>query len=278
MHKFRSRILSSLNIHNGEYMKSLMKLCVVCTLVLLPASVWAVFPLDVEETATQGKGKFLFELAGDHVKDGSFASTQLAGIITGGLGLRTDLALKAPYLMLNPSPETGSNASGIGDARLKVKHQLFENEVKQSMAYEIFTDLPTGDVTKGLGTNIIYWGVRLMDSQVCHDNIFHLNVGYEVDGRDLKASHWRRNYSLFAGLAAEHRLTGSFRLLAEIKVEDHNKVDKNTGIGSSSLPVTFLAGFMYDISRSWYVDLGVRAGLNNDAEDVAALAGTAWRF
>lgn len=268
-------------------MKNFVTICVVCAL-LLPGASWAAHPLEMEDTATEGKGNYLLEITGDYVKDGSFKSTRLTGIITGGLGERTDLSLEVPYLMLNPSPVTDKNASGKGDARIKVKHQLFENEVKQSMAFEIYADLPTGDDVKGLGTNNVVWGFMLMDSQECHDNILHVNIGYDVLGRDMKAGHFSRNYALFAGLAVEHKFTESFRLLTEIKAENRKESETITDLSvfpiiitetsTYSRPVTLLAGFVYDISKSWYVDLGVRTGLNSYAEDVAVLAGSAWRF
>jgi hypothetical protein len=256
--------------------------------LLLPGAAWAYHPLEVEDSATEGKGNYLFEMTGDYVKDGSFKSTKLTGIITGGLGEHTDLSLEVPYLMLRPSPETDKNASGKGDVRLKVKHQIFENEVKQSMAYEVYADLPTGDDVKGLGTNNLVWGARLIDSQECHDNIFHVNIGYEVVGRDFKAGHFARDYTLFAGLALEHKLSESFRFVTEIRAVSQKETEKSTTISNFTIvetetslysrPVTLLGGFVYDISKSWYVDLGLRVGLNHYAEDVAVLAGTAWRF
>ena len=272
-------------------MKNFVTVCVLCAFMLLPKAAWASHPLEVEDTATEGKGNYLLELTGDYVKDGSANATKLTGIVTGGVGERTDLSVEVPYLMLNPSPVTEKDASGKGDVRIKLKHQLFENEVKQSMAYEVYTDLPTGDDIKGLGTNNVDWGFLLMDSQECHDNVFHVNIGYQVNGRDMKSGKFTRNYSLFAGLALEHKLTESFRFLTEIRAESQKTTKKETEILSLfpfvveeretslySRPVTLLAGFIYDISKSWYVDLGVRAGLNSYADDVVVLAGTAWRF
>jgi hypothetical protein len=140
------------------------------------------------------------------------------------------------------------------------------------MAYELMVDMPIGDVDKGLGTNNIVWGATLIDTQECHNNAFHLNVGYDVYGRNMKKWHYATNYAVRFGLAAEHKYTESFRFLTEISGE-HREVAEVT-----SSPFRFLAGAIYDISKSWYVDLGMRAGLNKYAEDYSVLAGTAWRF
>jgi hypothetical protein len=253
-------------------MRDFLRGCIVCALVLLPATVWAGHPLEVEDTYTEGKGNYLLELTDDYVKDNSFRSTKLNSIITAGAGEHTDFSLEVPYLTLNPSPVTDTYASGMGDIRLKVKHQIFENEVKQSMGYLLYTDLPTGDSDKGLGTNNVIWGFKIMEQQGCCSNIYHLNVGYEVNGRDLKSIKTGNDYTINYGLAIEHKLTESFRFLSELAGENRREE------GVYSRPFTFLAGFIYDVSRSWYVDLGARAGLNKYAEDYSVRAGTGVRF
>ena len=251
---------------------------IICLLMLTPTAVWATHPLGVEDTGTEGKGNFLLELTGDYVKDSSLKETREAAIITAGAGKHTDLSLEVPYLLLDPSPVTGEKASGKGDVRFKLKHQIFENEVKQSMAYLLYADLPTGDHIKGLGTNNVVWGVTLINTQECHNNAFHLNVGYEVRGRDMKKWHFAQDYAFKFGLAAEHKLKESFRFLTEFSGESRKETDVENDTQSYSRPFTVLAGFIYDVSKSWYVDLGVRAGLNKYAEDYSVLAGTAWRF
>ncbi len=246
--------------------------CIICMLMLMPATVWAAHPLEVEDTGTEGRGNFLFELNGDYSKDNLLKSTTLTSIITAGAGEHVDLSLEVPYRKLDPSPVTDEFASGKGDLRLKLKQQIFENEVKQSMAYEITVALPTGDVDKGLGTNNVVLGVKLIDTQVCHNNAFHLNVGYDIFGRDIKKRHFATNYAVRFGLAAEHKFTESFRFMTEISGENREEAEV------TSRPFRFLAGVIYDISKSWYVDLGMRAGLNKYAEDYTGLASTAWRF
>jgi hypothetical protein len=153
-----------------------------------------------------------------------------------------------------------------------LKQQIFENEVKQSMAYEVYADMPTGDEKKGLGTNNIVWGVKLIDTQECGNNAFHLNVGYGVFGRNVKKWHYATNYAVLFGLAAEHKFSDSFRILTEISGEHREEAEV------TSSPFRVSAGIIYDLSKFWYVDLGMRAGLNKYAEDYAALAGAAWRF
>ncbi len=180
--------------------------------------------------------------------------------------------------MLDPSPTTGIYEQGGGDLRMALKYRLFENEVKQSMGFRIYSGIPTGDANKNLGVDHYVIGFELMDQQECGNNIFHASVGYESIDRDLSKFHFFNDYAFRFGLAAEHKITESFRFLMEVAGENRRQTDEVTGGRFYSLPVTALVGFTYDISRSWYVDLAGRKGLNKYAEDYAALSGIAWRF
>jgi hypothetical protein len=263
----------------GEFIMGFkIRIIALIALFMAPMSAWAVHPFVVEDTDPQGKGNYLFELNGDSIKDNSMKTTELTGILTVGAGEHTDLSVEVPYLKLNPSPVTDVYSSGKGDVQIRLKHQIFENEVKQSMAYQIYADMPTGDVHKGLGTNNLVWGAKLMDQQVCHDNILHASVGYEVYGRNMKKWHYAENYAFLFGLAVEHRITEKFWLLTELAGESRKESYAATGTQAYSRPFTFMAGFKYDISKSWYVDLAGRAGLNKYAEDNTVLLGTAWKF
>ena len=259
-------------------MRTVIAGCILCILLMVPTGAWAVHPFEVEDTDTQGKGNYLFELNGDYLKDNAFRTTNLTGVITAGASQNTDFSLEVPYLMLNPSVTTDRYEGGIGDILLKLKYRTNENEVKQSSGFEIYTSLPVGSVKKGLGTNNVVTGFQIMDQQGCCDTIYHVSAGYEVVDRDTKRYHFFEDYAFRYGFAVEHKITESFRLLAELAGESRKTTDKESNTWSYSQPFTFMAGFKYDISTSWYVDLAGRAGLNKYAEDYAALAGMGWKF
>jgi len=247
---------------------------VLCGSLFAPAAAWAVHPFQVEDTVTQGAGNFLGEFNADDTKYSSFKRTKLTGVLTAGISDEADLSLEVPYLILNPSSVTGQNERGIGDFQLKLKQRLYENEVNQSFGYQIYTGLPTGDVSDGLGTNNLVLGFKLMDQQICRNNVLHADIGYESFARDMRHWHFAQDYAIQFGLAAEHKLTDAFRALMELVYQIRG--DREIVIGSH--PLTFMAGVKYDVSKSWYLDLAARAGLNRDAEDYTVLAGTAWRF
>jgi Putative MetA-pathway of phenol degradation len=269
-------------------MKNVRGAFVACALLLLSSTaLWAAQTLEINDAATEGYGKYLLELNGDHITNGDFNSTKLNTIMTAGTSEHTELSLEVPYLMLSPSTITGLDEQGLGDMRFRFKQQVNENEVGQALAYELYTDLPTGDQKNGLGTRNVVWGGMLIDTQECHDNAFHVNLGYEIPGRSIKQMHFAENFSILYGVAVEHKFTESFRLVGEIKGERRREVssvtarDIETGIEPAmgySHPLTVMAGMIYDLTDSWYVDLGWRTGLNNDGGEEEVLAGAAWRF
>ncbi len=255
----------------------------ILILVLAPMPVWAIHPFVVEETNTQGTGNFRFELNGDYTKwrNADNKMTNATGIFTAGTGDNTDLTLEVPYLMLNPSPVTDKNEQGIGDALLKAKYKLYENEVKQSLGLQIYTSLPTGDRETGLGTSKLLVGIQVIDQQECRNNIIRVSAGLETLGWELRGWNFAEHYALRYGIALEHKYTESFRLLSELAGEYRrwfNKPYEPVPDEKYTQPATFMAGFRYDLSRSWYIDLAGRAGLNEDAEDYSLLAGMAWKF
>jgi len=264
-------------------MRHVLAGCVLGILILAPLPVWAAHPFTVEETDTQGKGNFRFELNGEYTKyrDGSYKVTDFSGIFTVGTNDDTDLTLEVPYLILNPSQATGQNEQGFGDPLLKVKYRLYENEVKQSMGLQIYTSLPIGDTDTGLGTSKLLMGIQVIDQQECRSNIIRVSIGLETLGWSLRGWNFAEHYALRYGIALEHKFTESFRLLSELAGESRrsfNKPYEPVPEEKYTQPATFMAGFRYDLSKSWYVDLAGRAGLNKDAEDYSALAGTAWKF
>ncbi|MGE5173074.1 MAG: transporter [Betaproteobacteria bacterium] len=250
-------------------MRTVITGCIVFILMLAPASAWAVHPFVVEDTNTQGKGNFLFELNGDYTKDNMFKTTNLTGVFRAGMSKNTDLSLEVPYLMLDPSPVTDQYERGYGDVLLKMKWRIYENEVNQSAGFQFYTGMPTGNVDKGLGTNNVLIGFQLMDQQECRNNVLHVSLSYESF-----VKHFAEDYAIRFGLALERKITGSFRVLAEVAGEIRKEAEGD----HTARPFTFMTGVKYDISKSWYVDLAARAGLNKDAEDYTALAGIAWKF
>jgi hypothetical protein len=138
----------------------------------------------------------------------------------------------------------------------------------------VYLDFPTGNSSKGLGSDNVVIGLKLMDQQGCCSTIYHVSVGYESFAKDLANFDFGVDYAIQFGFALEHKLTETLRLLAELAGKDLKSKEFNY----EARPFTFMAGFKYDITKSWYVDIAARVGLNKDAEDYTTLLGTSLRF
>jgi hypothetical protein len=261
-------------------MRNVTALFILFLFLLIPASGWAAHPFQVEDTDVQGKGNFLFELNGDDTKPKNTSNTvtDLRGVFHAGTGDDTDVTLEVPYLLLDRSPVTDRFEKGVGDVLLKIKYRTNENEVHQSSGFQIYAGFPTGRVDKGMGTDNTLFGIQVMDQQGCCDTIYRVSFAYELVGENVKTQHWAENYAFRFGISLEHKITESFHFQSELFGEDRKTRDARAKTQSYTQPYTFMAGFEYDISKSWYVDLAARAGLSKDAEDYTTLAGTAWRF
>ncbi len=255
-------------------MRAIITAWIIGMLILAPVSAWAVHPFQVEDTDTQGTGNFLLEMNGDYTKYSDLKTTDYSGVLRAGVSESADVFLDAHYLMLNPSQVTDQSEEGFGDSQVGIKQRIYENEVHQSLGYELYTDVPTGNSSKGLGTNNVSVGFKLVDQQGCCSTIYHMSVGYESFVKDMKHLHFGTDSAIQIGFALDHKYTESFHLLAELAGEDLTGEEVVRG----PRPVTFMAGFKYDISKSWYIDLAARLGLNSDAEEYATLVGAALRF
>lgn len=243
--------------------------------IFAPAAAWAVHPFQVEDTDVQGAGNFLFELYGDSTKYNDSRNTTIAGDLHAGVMDSADVSLQVPLLDLSPSPVTGQTENGNGDVQLAFKQRVYKNEVNQSIGYEVYGVLPAGNSSKGLGTNNFVAGFKLMDQQGCCSTIYRVSLGYESFVKDMASFHFADDYAIQLGFAVEHKITESFRLLSELNYEERQGRDN---VDNALYALSIMAGAKYNISKTWYVDVGARAGLNGDAEDYAALVGTAWRF
>jgi len=251
---------------------------VLVILVLVPVLSWASHPFVVENTDMQGKGNHLFETNVDYHKDGELKSTDIDAIFTSGISNRTDIVVEVPYRLLDPSPNTGRYAQGLGNILLKLKQRTYSNEVNQSVAYQTYLEFPTGSTKNGLGRDNVIVGIQLMDQQGCCDTIYHAGIGFETYVKNITRWRFIEYNSLRYGFAVERKIFTSSLLLAEIAGETRVQMSGDAGERKTSNPFTGMLGLKRDMSKTWYLDFAIRIGLNKEAMDNSILAGSAWRF
>ena len=253
-----------------------MRLRVLCSLIavfiLFAGRAFGAHPLITDDTGTQGKGGWQLEINGEFARDDADgARTDTLGvnpaIISYGATDTTDIVLSIPYLFVRTEERGEENEEhGLSDIVLEVKWRFFEHE-GLSLALKPGISLPTGDDDKGLGAGKAAGSLFLISTKEFEKTAVHVNLGYirnENTGGE-KEDLWH------ASVAGERSVAEKLCLVGNIGIE--RKPD-----GSDDHPAFALLGVIYSPSENLDLDLGVKAGLNEAADDFSVLAGITRRF
>ena len=242
----------------------------------------AAHPLITDDTGTQGKGKFLFELNGQtsHETERSGAETntngtakeretELKAAFTYGVIDNVDVILTLPYQWKKTEvgDATASDVSGIADILVEVKWRFFEKD-GLSFAVKPGITLPAGNKDKDLGTGRATGTLYFITTKEIDPWAFHLNLGYKRNENkvDEREDIWH------ASLSGEFKITKKLKLVANIGAE------RNTDKASDTDPAFLLGGFIYTVIENTDIDFGVKGGLNKAEADITYMAGIALRF
>ncbi len=249
-------------------------------LVLVHTPAWATHPLLTDDTGTQGPGGVLVESNVNYLKDNEFRSTALLANITVGIGESVDIEADVPYLWLDPSPTTGRNERGFSDVILKFKHRFYERgdkdgqygKIEQSFAYEVLYSQPIGNEEKGLGAGTSRWAARMISTTEWNAVEIDANLGYESSGSALRRGNFTFDDAVSLSVAAKYERPKPWEPVVELAATRARASDSVTRIE------TALVGLIYEPSEKYYIDAGVRVGLNASSEDYALLAGFGYKF
>ena len=262
-----------------EYGMRLLVLLIMILAVIAPPA-QAMHPLFTDDTETQGPGGVLVESNINYLKDNEFKSIVVPIAVTVGIGETMDAAVEMPYLSLHPSTATGNNEGGLSDVFFRFKHRFYEHEKKsggrnqpeQSLAYQVAFSQPTGSEEKGLGTGTARWGGRLISTTEWESLKINANLSYESSGKALRRGNFSFDDAVSLSIAAEYEQMKPWEPVVELSVFRVKEPDAARRI------VNALVGMIYEPSEHFYVDAGIRIGLNEDSEDYGLLAGFGYKF
>jgi len=263
-----------------KFLKAIFFLAILIHALLTPS--FAAHPLITDDTGTQGKGKFLFELNGQTghgaEKSGAEAGTdvtakeretELKAALTYGVIDNVDVILTVPYQWKKTEvgDATISDASGIADISVEVKWRVFEKN-GLSFAVKPVITIPAGDKDKDLGTGRVTGTMYLITTKEIDPWAFHLNLGYKRNENsvDERKDIWHAS------------LAGEFKIMKKLKFVTNIGAERNTDKASDTNPAFVLGGFIYSMRENMDIDFGVKGGLNKAEADITYLAGIALRF
>ncbi|HNQ34786.1 MAG TPA: transporter [bacterium] len=228
----------------------------------------AYHPLVTDDAGTLGRGGWQLEVNGEFGRDREGAekavASELSATLGYGLGENLDLILGLPYLdqKLKTGGATVYSEEGLGDLVLELKW-LFHQSDGLALALKPTLTLPTGKEERGLGNGRPTGGLVFIATRELNSGALHLNAGYLYNDNRLgdRKDIWHLS------LAGEWAVTEKFKLVGNIGTE------RNPDPGDSQDPAFFIAGFVYQVSERLSLDLGLKTGLNDAADDSAFLAG-----
>ncbi|MEW6739536.1 MAG: transporter [Nitrospirota bacterium] len=281
-----------LRIQDFRFNLLILFLMVAMNFSLSTAS-YAAHPLVTDDTGTQGKGKFQVEVNTEFTFDKEREDTdddgvedtvkvkgsEIATVFTYGAIDNLDIFIEAPYKwsktkingVVDPA-DPSADAKGISDIAIGAKWRFYEHE-GLSFGLKPSISLPTGNENKGLGNGRASYEILFISTKEIEPWAFHLNLGYTHNNYKLQADKDAKRRGIWkASLAAEVEVVKDLKIVADTGIE------RNEEKGKSTHPAFILGGLIYSITESFDVNFGVKGGLNKSADDMAVLAGIAFRF
>lgn len=246
--------------------------------------IFAAHPLSTEDTATQGKGKYLLELNSEWTTETTLhegitqSQTEytLLSSLSFGIGNNTDLIVGIPVQSSHVKENgiTTTNEQGAGDLSAEVKWRFFDNrDSGTSFALKPGITLPSGNDIKGLGHGMITAGAMIIATHEgslgsLNANISYTRSAYRLEQYDSNTRHdlWRA--SAAATLSLSDTLTG----VANIGI------DANDNKNLEDHPLFFAGELIWNVSKGIDLNIGTRTSLNGTVKESAMLTSIAASF
>lgn len=244
----------------------------VCMLCVIAGTAIAAHPLITDDTGTQGKGKFQFELNGEYgheSADGTTINTKaLAGMLSYGATDNLDIVAGIPYRLLRvKEPGDINRQNGISDVSVEFKWRFY-NIDGLSLGLKPGITLPTGAEGKGLGAGKTTYSMFFIATNELKPWEVHMNLGYirNENKGDGRKNLWHAS------------VAGELEVMKDLKVVGNIGIQRNTDRTGYNHPAFILGGVIYSLSENLDIDFGIKRGLNRAETDYSVLAGITRRF
>jgi hypothetical protein len=250
-----------------------MKSIIFSILLILSVrpSGFAYHPLITDDTGTQGRGGFQYELNleyGHDSEEGVKTDQWTIGTtLTYGLVDNLDISAGIPYLYLKERDGEVIKEDGIGDLTLDIKYRFYEKDGLR-IALKPGLSFPTGEYERGFGSGRISGRIFLIIDKEFEAVTLFLNGGYIRNENKVgeRKDLWHMS------------LAGEYRLMEGLKIVLNTGIEANPEKGSNTHPVFLLGGLVYSVTDSFDLSGGIKTGLNSAETDLSALAGITLRF
>lgn len=224
------------------------------------AQVRAQRPFISSETTTVGDQVISVEAGGAVV---SGRETEIPIALRYGLGPRSELFVQtSPYRSVDRN-NSAPDGSGWGDSFVGVRHRLRDADMfSPAYGFQLSTKLPSGRPGNGLGSGEIDWFGALMAQQTYY--------GFETTGfyqLGLLGEQFEPDINLEHTFAVQSRkpMNGPITAFGEFAFIAEPEIDRTE--------TTLMGGMSIQLDQLTSVDIAIRLGLGDDAEDFQVLFG-----
>ena len=245
-----------------------MKRALVLLAAALSSPAWADHPMLTEDTNVLDKGQWELELHGERARDRENGVTTRASELTAklarGIAEKLEAEIELPYLR---EVTDGDVVAGRGDASASLKWRFYERG-GLSMAFKPTLLFPTGRDELGLGAGKSRWAAALAAAYASGKLEWLGHVGY-TDNRN-RVGERRELWHVSAAL--RYAAADSLKLVLDVGQ------DTNPDPAASTPSRDLVYGVLYELRENVELGLGLKHGLNDEADDRALRAGIKIRW
>ena len=258
-------------------MKLLFFVLVTLSYVMAASLACAAHPLATDDAGTNGARKFQMETSAEFGwdKQGNVKTTrQTTGVsLSAGILDSLDLVLTSPYTwqQIRENSSTVRDNSGLNDLTVEMKWRFLEYG-PASFAIKPGIILPTASRDKGLGNGRPGYGVTLISTVEYKPVAVHINTGY-LHQQYVREDRSANREDLFTlSLAGVVEVAKGVQLVAALDTTTNPDKTSDTWLAAIT------GGFIYTVTDSLDLDLGVKSALTKPETDFTLLTGLTFKF
>jgi len=226
-------------------------------------------PLNTDDAYTLNKGALTASL-GVVFTSAENQATETDLTIDFGYGITARLEVTVDIPIAFTNPKNGSTEEGLSDISIRPEFLLIkEQESLPAISFAATFKTESGNKDKGLGSGETDYSLSLQFSKFFDPSTYHFNIGFtfvgEPEGENL-------DDVIFYNLGFEYSMNDRLDLTGELIGET------NSDPSSNNEPFEFLLAFIYAISQTMALDVGVGAGLTDASPDFRATSGVTYEF
>lgn len=241
-------------------------------LLLYSHGLYSQMPLITDDTGTQGRGVFQFELSnGMGINNEHRCNekiTEIAPVLTYGISEQVDIVFCTPYIFQEITQDSLSNrVNGFSDFSFETKYTFLKKDLI-SLAIKPGLSVPTGKHSDGLGSGKFSASMFIIASLNFKKLALHSNIGYLQN-----ANRHGEAYNIWHFSCA-----GDYPLYDKLHMVLNTGIERNPDKSTDLPPAFGLAGLYYFVTPDFELSAGYKSGFTEPETNHSLLFGLTLRI